>query len=523
MLTQNQILSIYAVVIGILISPVMLNSYLPMVDISNHAARHYIAANLEHDVNLQNYYSYTFSWFGNSSSDIIRVLLGDHISAYNLVRLSTAFYMANFVFSTCVLYRVINGSWCLWPLASILVVFNGNFQWGFENYLVGSPFLVYAIAALVASENRPFLQRFLIVSFFTFVLFMCHTLIGLIFGAAVFGFEAQKTIEQQKEARLAYFKRNLLLAAPFILSITVFVQSSGHSENLDGSYTEFGNIFSRIDIFFSLSTERFYRILIGQNRVWKAAILVICILIFFLFSKKSGSRIKITSRLKGLVGVLLLVSLLTPSWLEGVAFVHYRTPFLLVTIFIGSTYLVDFKPSVLIAFTATIVVIAGGRIQGFHHVAKQHSEEVVELISLLEKMPIGSKLMPIYGKNERELWRYHSAAFAVTERQALIPTLFQGMHGLTINAGWKDYTTPTVPPVRPEYLTYDIHAKKYVFRKKKPYKYLMNDSLYYDNWEDKFTHILLINKTDIPLEEHLPISKLGSTDVYTLFRNDMLH
>jgi hypothetical protein len=138
---------------------------------------------------------------------------------------------------------------------------------------------------------------------------------------------------------------------------------------------------------------------------------------------------------------------------------------------------------------------------------------------LLEKLPAGAKLMPIIGEKNSKRRRYHSAAFAVVERQALIPTLFQGMHGLTVNASWENYATTTVPAVHMLYLTFDEAQNKYIFRRSTPYSYTNNSTLYYNNWEEKFTHVLLINETDIPIETRLPLAKIDSTGVFTLYEN----
>lgn len=517
MQTKYFIFPLYGLAFLILLLPVILNDFLPLVDISNHIARHYIASTISNDAHLSDFYSYTFTGFGNSTSDIIRESIGKHVSPYNLVRMTMGFYMVNFVFSVCVLHRVINGHWGLWPLCSILLVFNGNFLWGFENYLIGAPFVLYAIAAMIFSERYTFTRRFLIISSFVILLCIFHILLGLVFGVAVLGYELQRTFEQPTGARLRYFVRDLSLGLPFIIGISLYILSPSNIENIDGSYTSFGTIYHRLDGLASISALRNH-LLFTTETAWETVIFLIFMFALLLLLQRKGPRLRLKTRLKWMLIALLLTSILMPAWIEGVAFVHFRTPFLLAAIFIASVKFIDFPKHLFAAVCILITMTVCGRIYTFQVAAHQHSADIAGLHQLLKKLPVGAKLMPLFGEKNLKLAHIHSVAFAVVERQALIPTLFQGMHGLKVKKAWAAYATP-VPAIRTNYLIFDKLQNKYIFRSPIPYLNINSSTFYYDNWEEKFTHILLINETDLPLEARLPLAKIGSSGAFTLYKN----
>ena len=517
---KYKIFPIYGLTFIILLLPVTLNDFLPLIDISNHIARHYIASSISDDINLNNFYSYTFTGFGNSTSDLIRSIIGKYISSYDLVRITLGFYMVNFVFSVCVLYRAIKGHWGLWPLSSALLVFNGNFLWGFENYLIGAPFFLYAIAALIYSDRYAFMRRFMIISAFTVLLSIFHILLGLVFGVAILGYELQRTFAQPLGARLRYFLRSLSLGLPFILCIGFYISSPSSTDNIDGSYTSFGSIHHRLDGLTSISSMRYHHLFTDQT-IWETAIFLTFMFALVMLLLRTGPRLVIEERVQGILKALLLTSILMPAWVDGVAFVQFRTPFLLAAVFIASVKFIDFPKQILAVIYIAIAIIFGGRLYTFQIAAHQHSTDITALNQLLKKLPVGAKLMPLFGEKNSNKIRYHNAAFAVVERQVLIPTLFQGMHGLKVNASWKDFAAP-VPAIKTSFLTFDKSRNKYVFHKSTPYLFIDEPTYYYDTWEEKFTHILLINETDIPLEARLPLAKIGSSGAFTLYENTEL-
>lgn len=510
----------YGLILSILLLPVILNDFLPLIDISNHIARHYIATSIADDSNLSNFYSYTFTGFGNSTSDLIRVVIGKYISSYDLARITMGFYMVNFVFSVCVLHRTIKGYWGLWPLSSILLVFNGNFLWGFENYLIGAPFILYAIAALIYSDGYGFARRFIIIFAFTALLFIFHILLGLVFGVAVLGYELQKVFAQPFGARLRYFLRSLSLGLPFILCIGLYISRPSHTDNIDGSYTSFGSIYHRLDGLSSISSIR-YHLLFTDQTIWETAIFLTFMFALILLLRRKGPRLAIEEPAQGILKALFLASILIPAWVDGVAFVHFRTPFLLAAIFIASVKFINFSKHILAVIAVAITIIAGGRLYTFQNAAYQHSADITALNTLLKELPTGAKLMPLFGEKKSNKIRYNNAAFAVVERQALIPTLFQGMHGLKVNTVWKNFAAP-VPAIKTSFLTFDEKQNKYVFRNPTPYSFIDEPTYYYDTWEEKFTHILLINETDIPLTERLPLAQIGNSGAFTLYENTTL-
>lgn len=530
---RNLILATYFVACVVLLVPIYLNDFLPLTDLYNHAARHYVASVGNSDPFISEYYDYNFRWFGNSGSDAFREMLGNRLSPYVLVRVTIGFYMVNLVLSVCVLSRLIHGRWRLWPLASALLVFNGNFQWGFENFLFGAPFVIYSVAVMIASEGKSLLLRFVIISALAGALCIIHIILCAIFAFVVLGYELQNVFALPRGRRLSYFARHATLSIPFILSLAAFLAAQSAAEQLDGSYSSFGRFIVRMEVFTSISARSFVDIFLNSES-WERGIGVFFALIVMLPARKTGLRLKIDSRLKGVLISLLLLSLFAPSWIDGVAFIHFRTPFILASIFVAATSFEGLsrhsRSAVFIALVIGAIFL--GRVYSFNEDAKNYSKSTNELIELLQDMPKGSRLMPVtsyaagnYLEGDN-YWRfYHIACIAVIERQALVPILFQGIQGLSNAKNWDGYSTPIAGPIQVEHMSYGLDEKRYIFEELDEFRYENTIELYYENYESKFTHILALNDEAASYLEsvpHLPLRKVKTIGDFTLYENPRL-
>lgn len=515
----------YFAVFSLLVLPVVLNGYLPLTDLYNHAARHYIASVGDADPFISSYYEYHFRWFGNSGSDAFREMLGNRLSPYVLVRVTIGIYMLNLVLSVCVLSRVIHGRWSLWPLTSALLVFNGNFQWGFENFLFGAPFVIYALAAMIASDGKSFRRRFAVVSVLAGTLCIIHILLCAIFAFVVLGYELQKVFAAPRGLRLAYFARHVTLAIPFILSVAVFILAQSAAEQQDGSYSAFGSFVPRMEVFTSISAHSFYSMFLNSAG-WERGIAIFFALIVLFSARDKGLRLIIDRRLQGVLTSLLALSLFAPSWIDGVAFIHYRTPFILACVFLAATSVAGAsrRPLPALVLTAVIATLLIGRVSNFNADAKAYSRSANDLVELLHDVPRGARLMPVtsYWTGD-DYWRfYHIAGIAVIERQALVPILFQGIQGLSNKPEWDGYSTPIAGPIQVEHIWYDLDMRKYIFRELNEFRYENNTELYHENWDSKFTHILALNEKSTPYLDSLPLRKVRTVGYFTLYENPEL-
>ena len=98
----------FALVAALCLWPILGNAHLPLVDLPNHMARHFVAANP--GTALEAYYSYAFSAKGNSAADLLWLTVGRHVlDVYSFSQLVMAAYALNLLGAAMVFGRVVHG------------------------------------------------------------------------------------------------------------------------------------------------------------------------------------------------------------------------------------------------------------------------------------------------------------------------------------------------------------------------------------------------------------------------------
>ncbi len=470
--------TVFAVLIAIV--PILLHPYLPLVDLPNHIARHYIAATP--GTALDAYYSYTFAMKGNSAGDLLWLAVGQHITdVYTFSKLLMALYAANFLLSASVLARVLHGRWSIWPLATLLLVFNAPFFWGFQNFVITVPLALYALAAWIHYEGaRPWLRAILFIPV-AFVLYQLHILgfVVLLFGA--FGREVHRVFEAGRQW-LQHLLRHSVSALPFLFPLGIAFWGALTAEpNEYGDFTRYGSLQDRLDMLMSpidaVSNDGSVA-LTFFGTLSLAALLVA----FLTLRKKSGLRLVLAPRALGPILALAVLSLAIPSILDGVALVQIRFPFVMAAVAIAGTSWHGVDQRKAIAVFLVFAVIALGRSVTVERLTARYSADMQDLSAVLSDLPKGARLFPIRMSASRIDW--HLQAHAVPQANAFVPTLFRGAHALQIDAAWQHIAAAQGMSI-PAHLISDESSNV-----------LSDVSGFWDNWEREFTHVLALDNLD---------------------------
>lgn len=485
----------------VVIAPILHNAYLPLVDLPNHIARHYIATAPAGP--LDAYYDYTISLVPNAAVDFAWIAFGGGMDAAQFTQLSLVFYCISFIFSTMLLSRVLHGGWSPWPVAVALVCYNGCFFWGFQNYIVSVPFAIFGLTLWLWCEKFGVARRIAILAPVVFVLYLMHFFAFAILAVAAFGREIQRLLAAKQDWK-AQLGPSLLLALPFVIPLgwLVFDIFTGPASPA-GSYTSFGELFRRIEVFQS-PVDGVTQALPVFLRLTGFAIL----LLLGVLALQRVGKLDIAPQMRGPLIALAAFALVMPMNLNGVAYVHIRFPFVIVALFFAATQWRNLPLRHAKAIAVVIVTLLVVRSVSFDRYAALHSGEVEDFIAIIADVPEGERLFPVMDVlNAPEVRLWHLAAYAVPYRDVFVPTLFQGVHSLVLKDQWSDYASPGLHTVPVAYLTRDWGTN--------PVHPLLN---FIKDWDRKYTYLVLIDPIADQLDAFPQLTRISTQGRFTLYK-----
>ena len=491
------------IVVGV-VFPILTHPYLPLVDLPNHIARLFIAANPTSV--LRTYFDYNLGITPNSAVDLLWYILGYPLGLEKFSQIVMAVYAVNFLVAVMVLARVVQKRWTIWPATAALLVYNAPFYWGFQNYLFSVPFAIYGLTLWIVLEGRSNGLRVTLFVPFCLLLFVMHLFAFALLATAVLGREVQRIVESSPGWRRT-LSSNLVLSVPFVIPVGLLAYNIGSSgPNPESSRTQFGNLFER---WHALSSP--FGGNPGSIQISGMVALVLLLALFLFARRKTGPRLIVTQSMTGPLVALFLLSVFSPFWVNGVAFVNIRFPFVLMAIFIAATHWrgVSTKFGAFIGVSLSLVLFV--RVWEFDRLAAEYSGNIQNLNSVLEFVPDGARILPMRGPGMRRDVRYaHVHAFAVPRAQAFIPTLFQGVHLLSLKKEWTNYAHSGA------FLIDSRHTTKRVSFEDAPIRSDLHD--FWANWQEKFTHVLSLDAAESDLPESPSLEQIAQSGRFTLFR-----
>lgn len=482
-MTRYWALLAYVLVVAIVTLPILANPYLPLVDLPNHIARHFIAANPQ--AALNQYFDYQLDLTPNSAVDLLWKFTGHPFDAVRFSHFVFLIYAANLIASAMVLARVVNGHWSIWPATSGLLVYNAPFFWGFQNYLFTVPFAIYGLALWLQTERHSNLLRIAVFIPICVILFWMHLFAFVLLAVAVLGRELQRVFEAGNAWRKT-FLTNIALAVPFMIpmALLAYVMVSA-PPNPAALPSIFGTFADRLDALVSPLGESFWTNAATLTPV--GALVYGLLLLLFYFGKRSAvPHLQTAHQMKGPLFAVLLLCLFIPTSINGVALVNIRFPFVLVIMIIAASRWQGLLGKTTRIITIAIVAALGLRAGEFYLNAADYSRDITTLKRVLTVAPKGSRILPIRSKgNELDSRFWHVQAYAVPMAESFVPTLFQGVHSLQLKPEWSASSHPAGMAVDQRRILDSTGA---VVDQK-----LAGDEQFWDNWPGKFTHLLLID------------------------------
>lgn len=489
--------------------PILAHPHLPLTDLPNHIARHAIQA--EPDGPLSHFYTVSSKLVPNSAVDLLWRLTGFPGSPERFSQIVLATYALSLIAATMLLSRTVQGRWMTWPAASGLLVFNAPFFWGFENYVISVPFAIAALAIYLGTEERPTAQRCALLVPLALALYTMHLFGFAAFAIAAFGREVQRLMGAGAEWR-RQLGSGLLLALPFLIPVGWMLTDILTSPPApSGSLTKFGGLSSRFRLFTATfeapgGMEGHWLNLLGIAGL----VTILCCL--STLRRRDGARLLMAPKLIGPAVALAAATLAAPAWLNGVAFVSIRLPFVLLAVMLAGTSWTAQTARQARALALWVLLLLIARGVAFERLAAAHSAEVQDLVQVLDSLPAGSRLLPLRAagmERDRRLW--HVQAYAVSLRGAFVPTLFQGVHDLQLKERFETSAHPALFSIdERRLLPVDPEDSQ-------------NAIAFLEDWQHKFTHALFLDVAPPTPYSQAMLSEVDRQGRFTLYRIDGSH
>jgi hypothetical protein len=159
MVSRLSRVAVYVGLCGFTLLPLFLVSIPPLVDYPNHLARMSILLGVGDDPTSAANYQPHWRLLPNLAMDLIVPPLAHLLSLESAGWLFVAATMILLVIGTLMLHRVLHGRVGLWPLCSLLFLYNAVLSWGFLNYLFALSITLLGFSGWIATAHWPRLIR----------------------------------------------------------------------------------------------------------------------------------------------------------------------------------------------------------------------------------------------------------------------------------------------------------------------------------------------------------------------------
>jgi hypothetical protein len=221
---QFHIFGLAVLLIGGLVLPILIFPVPPLADFPNHLARIYTIASVAHDPLLARYYAVAWRLVPNLGFDAVMVPLTQAFGVFAAGKLFVVALVVMLPAGVIALHRALYRRASLWPLVSVLFVYNQDLNYGLLNYLLSTILALFGAALWIRLREASRLWRALVSLFFVAALFFCHFLGVGIYGMAIGCFELERWWRTRPPLRMAIADAATLLV-PFVLVAPIILLS----------------------------------------------------------------------------------------------------------------------------------------------------------------------------------------------------------------------------------------------------------------------------------------------------------
>ncbi len=411
--------AIYVALALLVLSPLLWARIPPLVDYPAHLARVSILAAPGASQ------SYVAHWrlIPNLAMDLVVPALSALIGLEPAGRLFVAVTMILPLVATALLHRALFGRVGLWPLASLLFLYNFALFFGFLGFLFSLGLALLGFAGWVASGQWRPVPRIALFGLFALVLFVGHLFAFGIYGLLVGSYEGGQLLAARSFS-LRAIGRRAVLALQFVPAIAVWLThlAAGKPHTL-----AYGDLSFKLN---ALIAPMNFRV-VGLSLAPVVGLLFILAWRFRLLRGAPSMRWPILA--------VIAVAIIMPDLLYGSYWADIRLPITLAFLAVAST-----EPQLKRAWIGRVVALlilalVGARVAAVTLVWQNQDQRYSEFRTITQALPRGARLLVARTEMPENYGRidgvpdwfaevnfrvfYHISDLAIIDRDAFIPTL----------------------------------------------------------------------------------------------------
>jgi hypothetical protein len=378
----------------------------PILDYPNHLARMHILATLPGSADLARYYQAVWTPIPNLAWDAVVPALATIMPVEIAMRLALAAMLLALAGGCVVLHRVAFRRWSVWPLFAFLLLYNRILLWGFLNYLAGIALMLWALAAWIAMERRPWPLRIAVGAVLATAIYLAHL--------AAFGAYALAVVAISLAAPANKIRQTFITAATLLPGAVLFLlaPTSGAASHID-----YGNPLRKFDLPVSIFDN--------YNRVFDGV--TFGIVLIAVIAGLVRRNVALHAQLRWALLALLAAFIVLPSRLLSASGIDHRLPVAIAFLFVAVSDWAAIAPKWRAGVTAALLALLLVRMGVLETVWLRADRQYTALRPAFDHIARGATVAvaaPADDVQAGGVPLFHFPTLAALDRDAFVDTIF---------------------------------------------------------------------------------------------------
>jgi len=515
--------ALYLLLGAVTLSPLLWARVPPLVDLPSHLARMWILVHGAEIPPLASNYAVHWRMLPDMAMDLIVPVLSILMPVEVAGRVFIALTMLALIGGTAALHRAIYGRVGLWPVWSMLFVYNAELFWGFPTLFASGVYL-FAFAGWITTGRWRLGPRIATFAAVATVLCLLHLFAFGLYALSVVSYEFTNRPDLRKLS-----SRGLLawsaICCQFGPGLLIWYGSMQPGRISATSYDNpiLSKAYALLAPFvFSLVPAPFELLLVPLVLAFLAVAIV-------------TRSLRFAPEMRLPIATMIVVSLLLPNVISGSSFADIRLPVMLPFVIIASTRFAPSDRQIIFPIAAVALTVLGVRIWTVSQAWRDYDRWFAEFrtastaiapgarVLVVATRPTEPRSLPGIPENLallQERLFYHMPSLAVIDRSAFLPSVFTGWKTLEVTprnreisqlGGWD--------PITPELLleavgrqsahTPDDVSKSVNFLLEPPY---------WRDWPQTFDFVLWIDFDGAPRPELEMLQPVATGSFFEIYR-----
>jgi hypothetical protein len=517
-------LTVYAVLGGAILLPLFWAKVPPLVDYPNHLARMWILVHGAEIPELAGNYAVHWRILPNLAMDLVVPALSRVMPVEEAGRGFIALTMLALVGGTVILHRVLYGRLEIWPIWSVLFVYNAALFWGFLNFLFATGIFLLAFSGWVASRAWRPGPRIMTFSAVASLLLLLHLVAFGLYGLSVLSYELGNRVSGCR-LTLRSFVSWSAVCLQFLPSFLLWYASLAHG---GPTFTAYGDL-----------AAKFYALMSPFTFGYEPAVfdplfgLLACSLLIVAIATRS---FKLVPEMRLPLVAVIIAAVIMPNWASGSWSADIRLPIALPFIIIASTRLEVSRKGAVVAIAAAASIVLGLRLWTVSQAWRDYDRLFAEFRMASAVIAKGARVLVVEApipEQKRRLSRLptgfakrqsapfmHMAALAVIDRAAFFPYLFTGWYTIDATQRNEAVAQAVAVPMTPGELTKSADPEQAKTLDTGPN--FLGERPYWRDWPERFDFVLWIDfggARKPELEQLQPLTSGSFFNIYRVIRH----